>query len=165
MNGSILCNLDIEKAYCCVSWIFLLAILEKMDFLSKWRSWISFCISTVHSCILINVEAFGFFFSSRGLRQGEPLSPLLFILFTDTLGKLMSKAVEEVFLDDFHNSNPRFKGLLISHMLFSDDTLILCKPDGSNLGYLRCILLAFKAVFGLRVNLFIKWTYSHWRVA
>jgi len=44
--------------------------------------------------------------------------------------------------------------LLISHLLFADDTLVFCKPDESNLGYLRCILLLFEAMSELRVNLF-----------
>ena len=42
---------------------------------------------------------------------------------------------------------------MISHLLFADDTLVFCKPDESNLGYLRCILLLFEAMSGLRVNL------------
>jgi len=79
-NSGVLCKLDIEKAYGHVSWSFLLAILDKMGFPSEWRNCISFCISIVHFSILINGEAFGFFSSSRGLSQGCPLSPLLFIL-------------------------------------------------------------------------------------
>ena len=83
--SGILCKLDIEKAYDHVSWSFLLTILEKIGFPNKWRKWISFCISTVRFSILINSEASGFFSSSRGLRQGDPLSPLLFILVIETL--------------------------------------------------------------------------------
>ena len=149
----ILCKLDIEKAYDHVSWSFLLAILEKMGFPDKWRKWISFCISTVRFSILINGEASGFFSSSRGLRQGDPLSPLLFILVMETLSKLVIKAGEEGLLNGFRISNPHSEGLLISHLLFADDTLVFCKPDVSNLGYLRCILLLFEAMSGLRVNL------------
>ena len=101
-----------------------MAILEKMGFPNKWRKWISFCISTVRFSILINGEAYGFFSSSRGLRQGDPLSPLLFILVMETLSKLMIKAGEEGFWNDFHISNPHFEDLLISHLLFADDTLV-----------------------------------------
>ena len=65
----------------------------------------------------------------------------------------MIKAGEEDFLNGFHIRNPHFEGLVISHLLFDDDTLVFCKPDESNLGYLRCILLLFEAMLGLRVNL------------
>jgi len=66
---------------------------------------------------------------------------------------LVFKAVEEGFLDGVHISNSRSEGVLISHLLFADDALIFCKPDESNLGFLKCILLIFEAMSGLRVNL------------
>ena len=103
--------------------------------------------------ILINGEPAGFFSSSRGLTQDGPLSPLLFILVMEALSMLVFKAIEEGFLDGVQISNSHSKGLLISHLLFVDDTLIFCKPNESNLGYLKCILLIFEAMFGLRVNL------------
>ena len=89
-----------------VSWSFLFDTLEKMGFPNKWRNWIYFCISTVRFFVLINGEASGFFSSSRGLRQGDPLSPLLFILVMETLSKLVIKAGEEGFLNGFQISNP-----------------------------------------------------------
>jgi len=85
----ILCEIDIEKAYDHVFRECVMAILEKMGFPSKWRNWIFFCISTVRFSILINGEALGFFSSSRGLRRGDPLSPLLFILVMEALSKLV----------------------------------------------------------------------------
>ena len=80
------------------------------------------------------------------------MSPLLFILVMETLSKLVIKAGED-FLNGFHISNPHSEGLLIFHLLFANDTLVFCKSDESNLGYLRCILLLFEAMSGLRVNL------------
>jgi len=149
----ILCKLDIEKAYDHVSWEFIMAILENMGFPSKWRSWILFCISTVRFSILINGEASGFFSSSRGLRQGDPLSPLLFILVMEVLSKLVNKACEVGLLEGFQIGSSISHGLLVSHLLFVNDTLIFCRPYESYLGYLRCVLLLFEAMSGLRVNL------------
>jgi len=118
-NWDILCKLDIEKAYDHIFQIFLLAILEKMGFPSKRRNWIIFCISTIRFSILTNSEASCFFSSSKGLRQGESLSPMLLILFIETLSKLVNYAVKEDFLDGFHISNPHYEGLLISHLFFA----------------------------------------------
>ena len=143
---SLICKLDIEKAYDRVSWGFLMTILERMGFPAKWRKWVYFCISTVHFSILINGEATGFFPSTRGLRQGDPLSPLLFILLMETLSRLITKAsdvgsLEGVLISGSHSNDTR-----VIHLLFADDTLIFCKPDISQLGYLRCILVLFEAM-------------------
>jgi len=56
-------------------------------------------------------------------------------------------------LEGFQITNARSESLLISHLLFADDTLFFCKPQESNLGYLRCVLLLFEALSGLKVNL------------
>ena len=72
----LLCKLDIEKAFDHVNWGFLTLLLEHCGFPDKWRHWISFCLSTIRFSILINGTPHGFFRSSRGLWQGDPLSPL-----------------------------------------------------------------------------------------
>ena len=56
-------------------------------------------------------------------------------------------------LKGFHVGNTHSPHLLVSHLLFADDTLIFCSPSESDLGYLRCILLLFEATSGLKVNL------------
>ena len=81
------------------------------------------------------------------------MSPLLFIIVMETLNKLVINTVEEGFLDGMHISNSRSEGVLISHLLLADNTLIFCRPVKSNLGYLKCILLVFEAMSSLKVNL------------
>jgi len=82
-----------------------MATLENMDIPSKWRSWMHFCLSMVPYSMLVNGEATGFFSSSRGLRQGDPLSPISFILVMETLNRLVNKAVDVRVLEGFQITN------------------------------------------------------------
>ena len=93
--SGLICKLDVEKAFDNVNWNFLLQMLERSGFSAKWRQWILFCLFTVRFSILINGSPCGFFGSTRGLRQGDPLSPLLFVLVMEALGRMLDKAVHE----------------------------------------------------------------------
>jgi len=133
---SVISKLDIIKVYDHVCWDFLMTILERMGFSRKWR-WVFFGMCTVHLSVLVNGEATSFFPSTRGLRQGNLLSPLLFILVMEVLIRLIIKAAEVGFLEGIRINGSRSEDILISHLLFTDDTLIFCKPEVSQLGYLR----------------------------
>ena len=97
----ILCKLDVEKAFDHVNWGFLMQLLEWNGFSAKWRRWIFFCISIVRFSILINGFPCGFFESSRGLRQDDPLPPLLFVLVMEALGRVLDKAVHDGHMPGF----------------------------------------------------------------
>ena len=75
----LICKLDIEKAYDHVNWDCLYFLLEQMGFGSKWIRWMKVCTSTIQFSVIVNGSHIGLFDSSRGLRQGDPLSPLLFL--------------------------------------------------------------------------------------
>jgi hypothetical protein len=77
-GGLMTINLNMEKAFDKMEWSFLLAILQKLDFHSRWINWICLCISTSSFSVLLNDSPFGLFSPLRGLRQGDPL--LLFPL-------------------------------------------------------------------------------------
>ena len=92
-NG-IMCKLDIEKAYDNVDWAFLLTVMQKMGFGEKWIEWIKWCISTASFSVMVNGMSTGFFQSSRGLRQGDPLSPYLFVIAMEVFSSFLKRAVE-----------------------------------------------------------------------
>ena len=128
-------------------------MLERCGFSVKWRRWISFCLSTVHFSILINGSPHGFFGSSRGLRQGDPLSLLLFVLVMEAIGKMLDKVVLEGRLSGFNVGVSARRSLMVSHLLFVDDTLIFCDANIDHMLILCLVLIWFEAVSGLKVNL------------
>ena len=97
----VLCKLDIAKAYNHVNWEFLIYLLKRCGFSMKWCDWIWYCISPVRFSILVNGCPECFFESSRGIRQGDPLSPLLFVLVMKSLSKLMERATRGLYLRFF----------------------------------------------------------------
>ena len=98
--------------------------------------------------ILVNESPNGFFSSSRGLRQGDHLSPLLFVFVMEALSQMISAAEQGGVLEGFKVGNTS-----VSHLLFADDTLIFCKALPRQLRYLRGVFLPFEAASGLKVNL------------
>ena len=72
-----ICKLDIEKAFDSINWQFLMKIVCRMGFGPKWTRWIWQCISTARFSVLVNEVSTDFFPSSKGLRQGDSLSPYL----------------------------------------------------------------------------------------
>jgi hypothetical protein len=149
----VICKLDIEKAYDHVNWGFLLYLLRRCGFGEKWISWISYCISSARFSVLVNGTPAGFFNSSRGLRQGDPLSPLLFVIVMEALSKMLTITVDRGLLSGFSMGSRTSEAVLISHLLFADDTLVFCGANPDHLRYLRGLFLCFEAVSGLKVNL------------
>ena len=149
----LLCKLDVEKAFDHVNWGFLMQLLEKGGFSAKWRQWIFFCISTVRFSILINGSPCGFFESSKGLRQGDPLSPLLFVLVMEALGRMLDKAIHDDYMSSFGVGRLEGRSLAVSRLLFADDTLIFCDADLVQVLFLCMILIWFEAVSDLKLNL------------
>ena len=119
--------MDIEKANGHVNWKFLFAMLRKMGFGEKWIKWIECCISTVKFYVLVNGSLSGFFQSSRGLRQRDPLSPYLFVITIEVFSCLLRRAISEGFLSGWRVRGRSGEGILISHLLFVDDILVFCE--------------------------------------
>ena len=131
---------------------FLLAVMEKMGFRAKWVWWMRWCISSARFSIPINETSIGFFASSRGLRQGDPLSSFLFILAMETLSSILKKGLEGGFIKGFLASR-RGVGRAVSHLLFPNDTLIFSDSNKEHLEALSWTFMWFEAISGLKINL------------
>ena len=136
----ILCKLDIDKAYDHLDWDFLLPVLTRMGFGGKWVSWIGWCLSMVSFSMLVNGSPPGFFRSSKGLRQGDPLSPYLFVLGMEVLSRLISGGGG----GGFRFGGRTREGLVVSHLLFADDTILFCDTDLDQMAYLSWLLMCLK---------------------
>ena len=115
--------MDFEKAYDSIDWGYLDEVMLKMSFPTLWRKWIKECISTATASVLVNGSPTDEFSLGRGLRQGDPLSPFLFLLAVEGFHVLMESL----------SANNLFTGYkvgisdttIVSHLQFADDTLIL----------------------------------------
>jgi hypothetical protein len=112
-----------------VNWNCLLHLLDRMGFGTKWQGWMRVCISLVRFSILVNSSPAGFFGNSRGLRQGDLLSLLLFLLMMEILSKMLKKVEDNGLIRGFHASRVGMDELCISHLLFVDDTMMMCDVD------------------------------------
>lgn len=115
---------DMSKAYDRVEWNFVEVLLEKMGFARVWINWIMSCINSVTYSVLLNGHSHGFIRPERGLRQGDPLSPFLFILCAEALVNVLNQAEEQGRL---HGIKLAAKCPSVHHLLFADDSLLLCE--------------------------------------
>jgi hypothetical protein len=95
----------------------------------------------------------GFFYSSRDLRQGDPLSPFLFVVVMKALSRMLIATLDQGNLTGFSVGSRESETLVVNHLLFPDDTLIFCGAQEEQIRHLRCIFLCFEATSGLRINL------------
>ena len=87
------------------------------------------------------------------MRQADHLSPLLFVLVMEALGRMLDKAVYEGRMLGFCVGDLEGRSLVVSHILFADDTLIFCDDDLDQILILCTVLIWFETVSGLKINL------------
>jgi hypothetical protein len=132
-----------------VDWNFLEYMLHRFGFGAKWIRWIRACVFAGNLSILVNGSPTKEFNIQRGLKQGDPLAPFLFLLVAEGFGGVMKKAVEENLFKGFQIGGG---GLSISHLQYADDTLCIGEASIQNLWTIKAILRGFYLASGLKVN-------------
>ncbi|GAU28861.1 hypothetical protein TSUD_21990 [Trifolium subterraneum] len=122
--GNIALKIDIRKAFDTLDWNFLLAVLKQFGFMSIFSSWISEILLSAKLSVLVKGKSVGFFSCTRGVRQGDPLSPLLFCIAEDVLSRSISKAL----LDGKLSPMSLCRNVVIpTHVLYVDDIMVINK--------------------------------------
>ncbi|GJS01930.1 RNA-directed DNA polymerase, eukaryota [Tanacetum coccineum] len=142
-------KVDFEKAFDSVRWDFMDDVLNKFGFGERWRTWIQSCLRSSRGSILVNgspTEEFQFF---RGLKQGDPLSPFLFILIMESLHISFQRVVDAgLFTGIKINSMVN-----LSHLFYADDAIFLGQWSELNIDSLVRVLDCFFWASGLRINM------------
>jgi hypothetical protein len=147
-NGVIL-KLDFEKAYDKISWSFLFESMKQRGFCDTWCNWIQQVVCSGTLSVKINDTVGSYFKSKKGVRQGDPLSPLLFNLAADCLAKLVHLAQE----------NNLIKGLIpdvipkgVAILQYADDTILCMDDDVETMTNMKILLYIYEKMSGLKIN-------------
>jgi len=140
---TIVLKLDFAKAFDSVCWDSLLRILSARGFPHKWNQWILHLLQTSHSAVLVNGCPGNWIRCKRGLRQGDALSPYLFLLVADVLQRLIKT--------DNGIRHPVCDGPC-PVLQYADDTLLLLRADVADVTRLKAVLDSFAMATGLKIN-------------
>ena len=136
-HGFMVVKLDMSKAYDRVDWNFLENLMRKLGFNDRWVNLIMGCVKTVTYSVLVNGEPCDMIHPTRGIRQGDPLSPFLFLLCTEGLNGMI-KNVERN--GDIHGFSLCRRGPKLTHLLLADDSLLFCRATIEECGKVLEIL-------------------------
>ena len=135
--GYMALKLDMSKVYDRVEWSYLEGIMRKMGFRERWINLVMDCVKTVSYSVLVNGDPCGMIFPTRDIRQGDSLSPVLFLLCIKGLNDLIKKADLQ---GDIHGYSLCRRGPKLTHLLFADDSLIFCRATMEECGKVLNIL-------------------------
>ena len=142
-------KVDFERAYDAVSWDFLSYMMSRMGFCNKWICWIQACLKSASKSVLVNGSPTAEFTPYRGLRQGDPLEPLLFNIVAEGLTGFMRKEVNEKLFSEFLVGKDNIP---VSILQYVDDTVFFGEPTMQNVKVIKTILRGFELVSGLKIN-------------
>ncbi|KAL0439857.1 UNVERIFIED_CONTAM: LINE-1 reverse transcriptase [Sesamum latifolium] len=142
-------KVDIQKAYDSVSWDFILESLRIFNFPTRFIGWIEQCITIASFSVSLNGSIHGFFQGARGIRQGDPMSPYLFVMVMELWHVLLQLQVQQAPNFQYHW---KCQGLGILNLCFADDVLIFGSGNTHSVSIIKDSLAEFVAMSGLHVN-------------
>ena len=147
--GQMALKLDMSKAYDRVEWEFLERIMRHLGLGDRLVKLIMSCISSVSYSMLLNGQPVGFIKPERGLRQGDPLSPYLFLMCAMGLQSLLHSAEMEGHIKGVAicRNGPR-----VSHLFFADDSILFCHAKKEECQKILDILAIYERGFGQKIN-------------
>lgn len=148
-SGYVAIKLDMANAYDRVEWGILEGILTQLGFSPKFSALIMACVCSPMFSILLNGSPFGYFKSGRGLRQGDPLSPALFVIFSNILSRMIDVAVIQKELNGIKVSQ---SSPTISHLMYADDVVIYCKATKGEVNSVCRLLRQYCRATGQEIN-------------
>ncbi|GJV91786.1 RNA-directed DNA polymerase, eukaryota [Tanacetum coccineum] len=136
---SMVFKVDFEKAYDCVRWDFIDSILKKFGFGAKWCNWIGGCLRSSRGSVLVNGSPTVEFQFFKGLKQGDPLSPFLFILVMESLHVSFQRVVDAGLFSGIKLDN----SITISNLFYADDAIFMGQWNRNNLSVMTRVLDIF----------------------
>ena len=142
-------KLDMSKAFDKMEWGCLQDIMHKIGFDKKWVNLMMQCVTSVTYSVKLNSKPHGHIIPSRCLRQGDPISPFLFLFCAERLSSLLQQATATGLLKGVATCplNPQ-----ISHLFFSDDSIILCQATWEDCSHLEQILETYEHASEQKIN-------------
>ncbi|XP_062103752.1 uncharacterized protein LOC133814859 [Humulus lupulus] len=141
-------KIDLSKAHDSIDWDFLENLLNALCFPSRFIGWIMVCLRGTSYSLVMNGRIQGHFKGGKGLRQGDPISSMLFVIVMDYLTRILMKASKKKGFR-FH---PMCKSINLVNLYFADDLLIFCKANSQLVQILHRELAKFQKVSGLSIN-------------
>lgn len=139
-----------NKAYDRVDWKFLKAILNTMNFSENWVNWILECVTTVRYTLLINGNLSQSVTLKKGLRQGDPISPFLFLMYANILSLALMKVENQKRIKGVQIGR---HGIPITHLFFADNALLFFKHNAHSLANIQDILNWYCSLSGKSINI------------
>jgi hypothetical protein len=143
----VLLKLDLARAFDSISWSFLFEVLRRMGFGERFLKWIALLLHTANTRVMVNGVPGDRVYHGRGLRQGDPTSPMLFVVAMESLSAMITKASGIGLFGNLATISP-----LRRISIYADDVVIFLKPEHAELWAVKQILSIFGEASGLTVN-------------